>query len=67
MATGKVKWFNNAKGWGFVTSDMGVDAFVHYTDILTDAGFRSLKAGDHVQFDIMEGAKGAKAVNVRRM
>jgi CspA family cold shock protein len=66
MATGKVKWFNDAKGYGFVTSDDGTDAFVHYSDIQAD-GFKSLAEGDAVQFDITQGPKGAKAVNVRRM
>ena len=64
MATGKVKWFNNAKGYGFIVTEDGVDAFVHYADI-TGEGFKSLKEGQDVEFDLTEGPKGAKAVNVR--
>jgi CspA family cold shock protein len=66
MATGKVKWFNNSKGFGFVTSDDGTDAFVHYSDIDGD-GFKSLVTGDPVEFEMNDGPKGAKAVNVRKL
>lgn len=66
MATGKVKWFNDAKGYGFVTSDDGTDAFVHYSDIQGD-GFKSLAEGDAVEFEITQGPKGAKAVNVHKL
>ena len=65
MATGTVKWFNNTKGFGFLTSDDGTDVFVHYSDIASD-GFKSLEEGDAVEFDITEGAKGPKAANVRK-
>lgn len=65
MATGKVKWFNDAKGFGFVTTDDGTDAFVHYSDIDGD-GFKSLAEGDAVEFEVTQGPKGAKAVQVRR-
>lgn len=66
MATGKVKWFNNTKGYGFITSDEGVDAFVHYSDVQGD-GFKSLEEGDVVEFEMTKGPKGSKAVNVRKV
>jgi CspA family cold shock protein len=65
MATGKVKWFNDAKGFGFITSEDGTDAFVHYSDIQGD-GFKSLAEGDAVEFELAQGPKGAKATNVRK-
>lgn len=65
MATGKVKWFNDAKGFGFITAEDGTDAFVHYSDIQGD-GFKSLAEGDAVEFEITQGPKGAKAVNVTK-
>ena len=64
MATGKVKWFNDSKGYGFITSDDGTDAFVHYADIMMD-GFKSLNEGDPVEFEITQGPKGPKALQVR--
>lgn len=66
MATGKVKWFNNTKGYGFITSDDGTDVFVHHGDIEGD-GFKTLDEGDSVEFEITEGPKGPKAAAVRRM
>ena len=66
MSTGKVKWFNNSKGYGFITCDEGGDAFVHYSDI-SGEGFRSLQEGDAVEYEIQEGPKGIKAVNVRKI
>ncbi len=63
MATGKVKWFNNAKGYGFIEREEGGDVFVHYTAIQGD-GFKTLTEGQTVQFDIAEGEKGPQAVNV---
>ncbi|MGB3620669.1 DNA-binding protein [Ketobacter sp. MCCC 1A13808] len=64
MATGKVKWFNNAKGYGFVRPDCGgEDLFVHYSYICMD-GYRSLKAGQQVTYDIREAPKGLHAVNI---
>ena len=65
MATGKVKWFNEAKGYGFITSEDGTDVFVHYSNIVGD-GFRTLNENDDVQFDVTEGPKGLQAVNVSR-
>lgn len=64
MAAGKVKWFNNTKGYGFITSEDGTDAFVHYSDIQGD-GFKTLEEGQAVEFEMSEGPKGAKALNVR--
>ncbi|MBS3733425.1 MAG: cold-shock protein [Phycisphaerae bacterium] len=64
MATGTVKWFNNSKGFGFITMDDGTDAFVHYSDIAMD-GFKSLEEGQSVEFERSDGPKGAKALNVR--
>jgi len=65
MATGKVKWFNDAKGFGFIARDDGPDVFVHHTAIQSD-GFRSLSEGQEVEFDITEGPKGLQAANVRK-
>ena len=62
---GTVKWFNEAKGFGFITpSDGGPDVFVHYTDIQGES-FRTLREGARVEFDVTEGRKGPKAANVR--
>ena len=66
MASGKVKWFNDSKGFGFITTDDGKDAFVHHTAIVGE-GFRTLAEGDSVTFDLTEGPKGPKAVNVRKV
>jgi CspA family cold shock protein len=67
MATGKVKWFNNAKGYGFVIAEVGGDdLFVHYSSIQMD-GYKTLKAGQAVEFDIEHGPKGRHAVNIRSM
>lgn len=63
MATGTVKWFNESKGFGFITSDDGTDVFVHYSSIAGD-GFKTLAEGDAVTFETEEGPKGPKAVNV---
>ncbi|MGW8287502.1 MAG: cold-shock protein [Desulfobulbales bacterium] len=63
MSEGTVKWFNDAKGFGFIEQDGGKDVFVHHTAIQAD-GFRSLEEGVRVKFDIVDGAKGPAAANV---
>jgi CspA family cold shock protein len=63
MAKGTVKWFNDTKGFGFITSETDGDVFVHHTAIQGN-GFKSLAEGDRVSFDIEKGPKGLKAVNV---
>ena len=65
MANGTVKWFNDSKGFGFITTDDGEDAFVHHSDIMGD-GFKSLAEGEQVTFEMAEGPKGPKAVNVQK-
>jgi CspA family cold shock protein len=62
---GNVKWFNNAKGYGFIGREDGPDVFVHYSAILGE-GYRSLAEGDCVEFEIAAGAKGPQAANVRK-
>ena len=63
MKQGTVKWFNDAKGFGFITVDGGTDVFVHHTAIAAQ-GFRTLAEGARVQFDVVEGPKGLQAANV---
>jgi CspA family cold shock protein len=63
VANGTVKWFNDKKGYGFIQSEDGQDIFVHHTGI-NGSGFKSLKDGDRVTFDITQGQKGPAAVNV---
>jgi cold shock protein len=65
MALGTVKWFNDAKGYGFISQEGGEDVFVHHTAIQMD-GFRTLKEGEQVEFDVTQGPKGLQAANVRR-
>lgn len=64
MEKGTVKWFNDAKGFGFITRESGPDVFVHHTAIQTE-GFRSLAEGQKVEFDVVRGPKGDQAANVR--
>lgn len=65
MATGKVKWFNAEKGYGFITTDEGKDVFVHYSAIKCD-GFKTLDEGQSVSFDITESDRGPQAANVTK-
>jgi cold shock protein len=62
-SNGKVKWFNDAKGFGFITTETGEDVFVHFSAI-TAKGFRSLQEGANVEFDLIQGPKGLQASNV---
>jgi CspA family cold shock protein len=64
--TGRVKWFNDAKGYGFIEQEGGRDIFVHYTAIVGE-GFKSLAEGQKVEFEIIEGAKGPQATKVVKM
>lgn len=64
METGKVKFFNEKKGFGFITTDAGKDVFVHYSSILSD-GFKTLKEGDYVEFNVESDNRGDKATNVK--
>jgi CspA family cold shock protein len=63
LAQGSVKWFNDAKGYGFIRMEDGKEVFVHYSALSGD-GFKSLKEGDSVRFDVVEGPKGPQAANV---
>jgi len=63
MARGKVKWFNDKKGYGFIENEDGVDVFVHHTAIQSE-GFRTLAKGDEVEFEILNGERGPQARNV---
>jgi cold shock protein len=65
MPSGRVKWFNDAKGYGFITQDGGEDVFVHYSAI-DGQGFRSLAEGDQVEFEVTRGPKGLQASKVRK-
>ncbi len=63
MASGKVKWFNDSKGFGFITCDDGTDVFVHHGDIQGE-GFKNLEEGQKVEFEVEQGPKGPQASNV---
>ena len=63
---GTVKWFNNAKGFGFIGRDDGPDVFVHYSALLAE-GYKSLQEGDNVEFEIVNGQKGPQAANVVKL
>ncbi|MCL4478417.1 MAG: cold shock domain-containing protein [Deltaproteobacteria bacterium] len=65
MPTGKVKWFNNAKGYGFIEQDNGQDIFVHYSEVQGD-GYKTLKAEDRVNFEVVAGPKGPQAAKVTK-
>ena len=64
--TGKVKWFNAEKGYGFIEGQDGKDVFVHFSAIVQD-GFKSLEEGQEVEFDVVEGARGPQAANVVKL
>ncbi len=65
MSHGTVKWFNDSKGYGFITTDEGKDVFVHFSAI-TGEGFKSLAEGQKVSFDVVDGEKGPQAANVQK-
>jgi CspA family cold shock protein len=66
MPTGKVKWFNDAKGYGFIQREDGEDVFVHFTAIQSD-GFKTLAEGQDVMFEVLDGQKGPQAANVLKV
>ncbi|PNV64086.1 cold-shock protein [Clostridium sp. chh4-2] len=66
MSKGTVKWFNNQKGYGFISDENGSDVFVHYSGLNMD-GFKSLEEGAEVEFDVVDGAKGPQATNVTKL
>jgi CspA family cold shock protein len=66
VAEGKVKWFNDSKGFGFIEQESGPDVFVHFSEVQGE-GFKSLAEGDRVSFEVTKGQKGPQAVNVRKI
>ncbi len=66
MSKGTVKWFNNQKGYGFISDEEGNDVFVHYTGLNMD-GFKTIEEGQAVEFEIVNGAKGPQAANVTKL
>ncbi len=66
MAQGSVKWFNDAKGYGFISQEDGEDVFVHFSAVQAQ-GFKSLAEGDKVEFEVTRGPKGLQAANVRKV
>jgi CspA family cold shock protein len=66
MAEGTVKWFNDSKGYGFISQEGGKDVFVHHESIQSE-GFRSLAEGDRVEFEVVQGPKGPQAANVKKL
>jgi CspA family cold shock protein len=65
MASGKIKWFDNKRGWGFIAQEAGQDVFVHYSSII-GSGYKTLREGDEVSYELTESDKGPKAQNVQR-
>lgn len=66
MSKGKVKWFNNQKGYGFINDEAGNDIFVHYSGLVME-GFKTLEEGQLVEYELTQGAKGPQAINVVRL
>ena len=66
MNKGTVKWFNNQKGYGFISDEEGKDVFVHYTGLIME-GFKTLEEGQNVEFEMINGAKGPQAINVTKI
>ena len=65
MASGKIKWFDNKRGWGFIAQEVGQDVFVHYSSIV-GSGYKTLREGDEVSYELTQSDKGPKAQNVQR-
>ena len=66
MSKGTVKWFNNQKGYGFISDEEGNDVFVHYTGLNME-GFKTVEEGQEVEFEVINGAKGPQAINVTKL
>ena len=67
MPIGKVKWFNNSKGYGFIESENGEEVFAHYSNIRSDEEYKKIHEDDRVEFEVENGEKGPKAINIRRI